>query len=573
MTEDSLLKRPTEADSEQNLASATPAPEAVDSSAVPKLKAKKLKKHKAKLKAPKDAAGPKSIDIKKPEAPQVVVEALAANAEETQSSPISTEVVSQEVSPASSISKKNKFSGKLAKTPKKVWVPSLIFSVLLICFFVFPNLIYKGKILPKTYFNGQQLSSNPAVAKDQIQNSVNSYQVKLKKDDQSKDYKPEDLGIKIDAEQIMQAAQNSSNQVRFFARPFAVFSKREVGNIFSTDELKLKQFLKDNYADGQVAQDAKIEYSKEARQFVVIADVAGKGVDSSKLLIELNSKLSSFSQDPIAIDITNISPDITASNLEESLARANYALSLNLQIKGPIKSLTVPKDILQSWLILRPDFAGKSYSVSINKDAASAYAQKAIESNSRKMEKRTVANIDSGQIVLSEGQSGINVTNADQAKNSFVSSATSLKNVAVNLETAESAPETEDVAASNGRWIFADLSQFKLSAYEGATMVNSFPMSSGAPATPTPPGSYSVMSKVRVKTMRGGTPGTRDYYEVPNIEWVAYFKSGGYAMHGVYWHNNFGIKNTSHGCMGLSNTNANWVYNFVEVGTPVIIVP
>ena len=143
----------------------------------------------------------------------------------------------------------------------------------------------------------------------------------------------------------------------------------------------------------------------------------------------------------------------------------------------------------------------------------------------------------------------------------------------LTLKFKEVAPPTQNVAASGGRWIFADLSEYKIYAYQGSNLVNSFLMSSGARATPTPTGNFSVSRKVRVKTMTsGGNPNSPDYYSVPNIEWVAYFKSGGYAMHGVYWHNKFGKENTSHGCMGMSNSNAQWVYDFIDIGTPVVVV-
>jgi len=40
-------------------------------------------------------------------------------------------------------------------------------------------------------------------------------------------------------------------------------------------------------------------------------------------------------------------------------------------------------------------------------------------------------------------------------------------------------------------------------------------------------------------------------FTLPGVPWTSFFKSpGGYAMHGTYWHNNFGLQ-MSHGCVNL----------------------
>ena len=56
-------------------------------------------------------------------------------------------------------------------------------------------------------------------------------------------------------------------------------------------------------------------------------------------------------------------------------------------------------------------------------------------------------------------------------------------------------------------------------------------------------------------------------YNLPNVEWVQYFFQG-YAIHGTYWHNNFGSP-MSHGCVNLTNAEAEWFWSFATIGTPV----
>ena len=46
--------------------------------------------------------------------------------------------------------------------------------------------------------------------------------------------------------------------------------------------------------------------------------------------------------------------------------------------------------------------------------------------------------------------------------------------------------------------------------------------------------------------------------------------TGPYYLHGAYWHNNFG-KKMSHGCVNIAYPNAEWLWNWSEIGTPVVV--
>jgi len=67
--------------------------------------------------------------------------------------------------------------------------------------------------------------------------------------------------------------------------------------------------------------------------------------------------------------------------------------------------------------------------------------------------------------------------------------------------------------------------------------------------------------------MRGVDLGVPWY--LPDVPYVMYFYSG-YGIHGTYWHDNFGVP-MSHGCINLTIPDAEWLYNFAEIGTPVQI--
>jgi lipoprotein-anchoring transpeptidase ErfK/SrfK len=123
-------------------------------------------------------------------------------------------------------------------------------------------------------------------------------------------------------------------------------------------------------------------------------------------------------------------------------------------------------------------------------------------------------------------------------------------------------PNAPPPAVGDGvHWLDVDLSQQRLSAYAGDTLVNSFIVSTGTWQTPTVTGSFKVWVKLRSSDMSG--PG----YYLPDVPYVMYFYKD-YGIHGTYWHNNFGTP-MSHGCVNLSIPDAEWVYNFSAVGTLV----
>ncbi len=118
-------------------------------------------------------------------------------------------------------------------------------------------------------------------------------------------------------------------------------------------------------------------------------------------------------------------------------------------------------------------------------------------------------------------------------------------------------------APSAGRWIDINLSQQRLTAYQGQTLVLSTLISSGIAGRNTPTGRFAVRTKIPAQRMTG--PG----YNLPNVPWVMYF-AGANAIHGAYWHNNFG-RPMSHGCVNMRISEAQWLYNWASIGTPVVV--
>lgn len=139
--------------------------------------------------------------------------------------------------------------------------------------------------------------------------------------------------------------------------------------------------------------------------------------------------------------------------------------------------------------------------------------------------------------------------------------------------------------------IEVDLTAQKLICYEGTRAVFSTLVASGQGEFATPVGERYVILKQASRHMsnvpyEGGPepPDPNDIFDLPGIPWVTFFDLQGRAIHGVYWHNDFGIRR-SHGCVNVPTEAARFIYrwthpiggfedDFIQgdrrVGTPIL---
>jgi lipoprotein-anchoring transpeptidase ErfK/SrfK len=102
-----------------------------------------------------------------------------------------------------------------------------------------------------------------------------------------------------------------------------------------------------------------------------------------------------------------------------------------------------------------------------------------------------------------------------------------------------------------------------------------FPASMGRPEYPTPVDTYTVLGKERTITMDSSSVGIPitdpDGYYL-TVDYAVRITSRGLFVHSAPWAvNSLGYDNVSHGCISLSPEDAEWYYNTVNVGDPVIV--
>ena len=98
---------------------------------------------------------------------------------------------------------------------------------------------------------------------------------------------------------------------------------------------------------------------------------------------------------------------------------------------------------------------------------------------------------------------------------------------------------------------------------------------------------YSTFIKYRADRMTSTTVPTAEHsYDLPNVPFTQYFKSDGSAIHGTYWHDEFGTVQ-SQGCINVTWTDSEYLFGQTtpqippdqiglpvapEQATPVVIV-
>ena len=141
------------------------------------------------------------------------------------------------------------------------------------------------------------------------------------------------------------------------------------------------------------------------------------------------------------------------------------------------------------------------------------------------------------------------------------------------------APDVKD------KHIIINRSEQTLTCYQNGDEVFHTRVATGLYDTPTPRGEFNVLYKRHTRRMTGTING--DFYDLTGIPFPSYITHSGVAIHGTYWHNDYGTPH-SHGCVNVTPTAAKWIFRWVtpnisyldytsfatedNTGTPVTVV-
>jgi lipoprotein-anchoring transpeptidase ErfK/SrfK len=124
--------------------------------------------------------------------------------------------------------------------------------------------------------------------------------------------------------------------------------------------------------------------------------------------------------------------------------------------------------------------------------------------------------------------------------------------------------------------IKADLQTHQLTVNVNGADVKSLPITGGKAGFETRSGTKVVMEKLSKVRMDANTvgiePGDPNYYDIPDVQFAMRETNSGEFLHAAPWSvGSQGKTNVSHGCIGMSTANAQWLFNLAKVGDPVVV--
>ncbi|MGC9357528.1 MAG: L,D-transpeptidase [Anaerolineae bacterium] len=148
---------------------------------------------------------------------------------------------------------------------------------------------------------------------------------------------------------------------------------------------------------------------------------------------------------------------------------------------------------------------------------------------------------------------------------------------------------------ASGKRVEVDLTAQSLTCFERDEIVFTTLVASGLGGDlATPRGEMCVLLKQPSRHMANvpypgmaeeDQPDPSDIFDLPGVPWNIFFDLSGTAIHGAYWHNDYGIRR-SHGCLNVAIEAARWIYRWINpiagfeddfvqsncrVGTPITI--
>ncbi len=138
-----------------------------------------------------------------------------------------------------------------------------------------------------------------------------------------------------------------------------------------------------------------------------------------------------------------------------------------------------------------------------------------------------------------------------------------------------------------GKVLVVSLTEQTARSYENGKLVHWMYVVTGRQELPSPPGLWPIIFKASHIVFKSGEPKNSPFwYPDTPINYAAEYHAGGWFYHDATWRAYFGpggnlphddyssgefSSNGTHGCINMRLSEAEWLYNWLEVGTPTIV--
>lgn len=432
---------------------------------------------------------------------------------------------------------------------------------------------YKGKIYPKVIVAGVKVGGlTVEEAKQAVAlkaQELNAHGPEITFNSQRLLPELDEMGVTFNLDEVV-------NQAYRFGRKGNIFQQLSENFQLATKSYRVEiqpQINEEKFNDylGQLAHVAEKEPVNATLiikngQILLSPSEKGRGLDKEKLKDDLTGFINSGQKNAagqISMVTSDLEPMVVEAETTEARSQAEkWLAAAPITVIFENLAWTADRAQIGTWIEFRPSEHRLLSSVDPSGFVNWIAKQIEIPMKDREIE-------DGTGTVLDEGQDGRGVETNTLKKQIADALGGGKPNASFALGTF-TIPRGETIIYPHaqpgryqGRYIDINLSEQTLYAFEDSNQVNSFLVSTGRRGYSTPTGEFHIYGKDRYSLMDG-----EDYY-LPNVPFVSWFY-GDYSIHGTYWHSNFG-QVMSHGCVNASIGDAEWIFGWADIGTPVYI--
>ncbi len=369
-------------------------------------------------------------------------------------------------------------------------------------------------------------------------------------------------GLSLNANSSLQTVERKV----LFPRSLVWWRPVSVRLTFTVNQAQLLNFI-DHQATEIISQPTNASISLGKGKVTIKEAKEGKEYGLLQAVNTISRHIGALNSRPLKLVSLPISPAITNDNAKKTSAKISRIMHEQIRILVGGQTIIPSGADLGGILNLVPNSQKGTISVAVNTSAAQDYINKlAYEHDQVERDRVVIAPANGSSDIAVIGQNGVYIYNQQAAEKSIEQKLLQGNDFSVSLPAATT-PYQTIMASDWSHWVEVNLTTKRMYVYEQASTVRTFSVSAGKPSTPTPTGTFYIWDKFISQTMYG--PG----YVQPDVPWVNYFDHSGDAIHGNYWRPTsvFGSVNTSHGCVGLEDADAQWFYSWAPVGTVVVI--
>ncbi|MEZ3159301.1 L,D-transpeptidase family protein [Microbacterium sp. BWT-B31] len=310
--------------------------------------------------------------------------------------------------------------------------------------------------------------------------------------------------------------------------------------------------------------DAELTFDAATASYTVTPAIPGVGIDVDAVRAALQEAFdagkATVAFDPVESEVDASTPTSVAT---ATAARLNAVLDTAGFYVGEERTVPLDRATVASWITLGDGPRG-TFSIDVDEKAIQAVVDTLPAAVDRPAVNATVITNSDGDVLSSvtSGVEGRTLGSTDDIASGFAEQIANANGV-YQLPVTATAFTTTSLARS----VEVNLSEQRVYAIENGVVVASSYVSSGLPGNDTPTGHFQIFAKLDSQNMGNRDTTKAPYYFTENVPNVMYF-DGDVALHGAYWHNNFGNR-MSHGCVNLPLDVAAFLFTWAEIGTDV----